>query len=144
MKQHRIALFAALIAAAIATPAFASSSPPTATSAQVLVANYAIDAGIKAKLDIRTADATYLGATTVIAKTTSGPPGWSAIAKTRDILGDNMPKKSTIGLTPRPADATTAEVKALLSTAAPPNGFAREDLLAAGMSIASSMSIGSA
>lgn len=161
MKRKLLAtlgLFAA--AAAMNAPqAFASSDPPTATlDLRPAAAIESTMPNITPKVD-----ATSMGAKNTIVemtKATSGLPGWSAGIAKRDVIwsggkalsGDEVYGISA-GLSPRPGDSTakfigasnnaTNTVKVLLAAAAPPNGFAREDLLA-GLSPASPLSIGAA
>lgn len=170
MKRKLLAL-GLFAATCIAAPAFASSSPPTATldlrpvAAYIFAEATAIDTSApNITLKVDAADYTYLGAkdAMIMTETTSGPPGWSAGIAKRDArsggkalvitrAGDEIYGIS-VGLSPRPGDSTAKFIsaagnvasagKVLLATAPPANGFAHPDLLAG--SVNSVMGLGAA
>ena len=165
MKRKLLALglFAATF---IAAPAFASSSPPTATldlrpaAAYIFAKSAAIESttpNITLKVDA--ANYKYLRAKD--ATMTSGPPGCSAGITKLDARGGKalVITRSgdevygiSAGLSPRPGDSTAKFIsaagnvasagKVLLATAPPANGFAHPDLLAG--SVNSVIGIGAA
>ena len=166
MKRKLLALglFAATF---IAAPAFASSSPPTATldlrpAAAYIFAKAAAIESTTPNITLKVDAANYKYLRAKDATMTSGPPGCSAGITKLDARGGKalVITRSgdkiygiSVGLSPRTGDSATKfigasdnatnTVKVLLAAAAPPNGFAREDLLA-GLSPASPLSIGAA
>lgn len=163
MKRKLLATLGLFAATCIAAPAFASSSPPTATldlrPAAYGNAKTAIDSPLQPNIGAK-ADVDYTGN---LVATTSAPPGWSAGIAKLDARGGGKALVITragdeiygisVGLSPRPGDSatkyigaasdTTNSAKILLAAAPPANGFTREDVIAAG-SLNSAMGIGAA
>lgn len=160
MKLKPLALVL-ITATFIAAPAFASSDPPTAPFDLRPIVDSVIAKAASIETNelnitpqVGSLDYKYLGAKNamIVAETASGPPGWSAPASpsaTHGAVITHLNGKfygTLVMAVPSPfpgGDSATKFIGAdldnaantgrvLLTAAAPPNGFAREDLLGTG------------